>query len=164
MRPGKGILLNQIKYSLELISKVELSGAKPFLTPLEANHKRTTVDSDVHVENKGDPELEDVDINHWICGEVRGCYPNLEIQETTHNRSSAEAEHKSMAVEVAKLTWVYKLLKELNCHVSTHVTLYCDNQAAIQIASNPIFHERTKHIDIECHFVREKIKSGLIQP
>lgn len=69
-----------------------------------------------------------------------------------------------MAVAVVELTWVYGLLEELNCVVSTPVSLYCDNQEAIQIASYPIFHERTKHIEINCHFVRKKIKSGLVQP
>lgn len=68
-----------------------------------------------------------------------------------------------MAVTVAELTWICGLLEELNCLVPIHVALYFDNQAAIRIASNPIFHERTKYIEIDCHFVREKIKSGLVQ-
>lgn len=51
---------------------------------------------------------------------------------------------------------MYGLLEELNCVVPTSITLYCDNQAAIQIASNPIFYERSKHIEIDCHFVRDQ--------
>ena len=58
--------------------------------------------------------------------------------------------------------WICQLLREVGIETSLPVKLWCDNQAAMHITSNPVFHERTKHIEIDCHFVREKILLGLI--
>ncbi|XP_075076395.1 uncharacterized protein LOC142163043 [Nicotiana tabacum] len=85
-------------------------------------------------------------------------------KQPTVRRSSPEAEYRSMTAATAKITWLTRLLEDLGIKVSRPVTLFCDNKTAIQIAGNPIFHERTKHIEIDCHFVREKIKTGLITP
>ena len=62
----------------------------------------------------------------------------------------------------AELAWLSRLLTELEIDGITPIPLKCDSQAAIYIASNPVFHERTKHIDLDCHFVREKVQNGLI--
>ena len=62
----------------------------------------------------------------------------------------------------AELTWLNRLFAEFEVPNITPIPLKCDNMAAIYIARNPVFHERTKHIDIDCHFVREKLQSGLI--
>ena len=67
-----------------------------------------------------------------------------------------------MASTTSEVVWITGLLKELGLGSSKPVDLYCDNKAAIQIAVNPIFHERTKHIEIDCHFIREKIQRGLL--
>lgn len=83
-------------------------------------------------------------------------------KQQTVSRSSAEAEYRSMAAVVAEIIWVTGLLEELRVKVQKPVHLHCDSKAAIQIAANPIFHERTKHIKMDCHFVRERIKAGLI--
>jgi len=75
-------------------------------------------------------------------------------------RSSAEVEYRVMAVATCELIWIKQLLKELKFGDTKGMELVCDNQAALHIASNPVFHERTKHIEIDCHFVREKVLSG----
>ena len=58
--------------------------------------------------------------------------------------------------------WLHQLLMEVDIETPVPVKLWCDNQAALHIVSNHIFHERTKHIEIDCHFVREKIQLSLI--
>ncbi|XP_039046666.1 uncharacterized mitochondrial protein AtMg00810-like [Hibiscus syriacus] len=78
-------------------------------------------------------------------------------------RSSAEAEYRAMAVVTSKLVWLQCLLAELSIKGLKPVKLHCDNKDALQIAANPVNHERTKHIEIDCHFVREKIQEGMIQ-
>ncbi|XP_019237846.1 PREDICTED: uncharacterized protein LOC109217992 [Nicotiana attenuata] len=77
--------------------------------------------------------------------------------------SSAEAEYRALSKVVAELTWLTRLLPRLSVHVSYPVSVYCDNQAAIHIARNPVFHERTKHIEVDCHFIIKKLADGLIQ-
>jgi len=83
-------------------------------------------------------------------------------KQGTVSLSSAEAEYRSMRRVVAELSWITRLLAEFNVNSIVPVPVHCDNQAAIYIARNPVFHERTKHIELDCHFVREKLMAGLI--
>ncbi|XP_018633968.1 uncharacterized mitochondrial protein AtMg00810-like [Nicotiana tomentosiformis] len=236
LRSQKGILLNQRKYALELISGVGLSGSKPVSTPLELNQKLTTLEYDAHVGKLGDPELGDItayqkligkllyltitrpdisfavqtlsqfmqspkqshmDAALWVVKYIKGA-PGLGVllhakpidsltaycdaywavcpntmrsmtryivklgssliswkskKQQTINMSSTKAEYRSMAAVAAEVTWLSGLLDELGISISKPIQLFCDNKAAIQIAENPIFHERTKHIEIDCHFV-----------
>lgn len=63
---------------------------------------------------------------------------------------------------MAELVWLIPLLSDFGVQVSTPVLFFCDNQAAIHIAKNPVFHERTKHIEVDCHFIRHWLSQGLI--
>lgn len=76
--------------------------------------------------------------------------------------SSAEAEYRSMRAATKEMRWLIQLVSEFGVKVNKPVLFYCDSQAAIHIASNPVFHERTKHIERDCHFVRDAAKAGLI--
>ncbi|XP_019192834.1 PREDICTED: uncharacterized protein LOC109187168 [Ipomoea nil] len=78
------------------------------------------------------------------------------------SRSSAESEYRAMAHVASEIVWVRNILKEVGVEVKLPIDLWCDNCAAIHIANNPVFHERTKHIEVDCHFIREKMEQGLI--
>lgn len=80
-------------------------------------------------------------------------------KQATVFRSSTEAEYRSMAATTCELLWrLSYLLKDLDVPISQPVTLFCDNKVAQQIAANPCYYQRTKHLDIDCHFTRERYK------
>lgn len=76
--------------------------------------------------------------------------------------SSAEAEYRSIRKVVGELIWIKRLLEELTDTCQKHIPIFCDSQVAVHMERNPVFHERTKHIEVDCHFVRDKIQDGLI--
>jgi histone deacetylase 1/2 len=77
-------------------------------------------------------------------------------------RSSTEAEYRSMANTTAELIWIQSLLQEL-CIPYHPPTLLCDNLSAVSLAHNPVLHARTKHMELDIHFVREKVLSRQLQ-
>ncbi|GKA31049.1 uncharacterized mitochondrial protein-like protein [Tanacetum coccineum] len=77
-------------------------------------------------------------------------------------RSSAEAEYHVMAVTTSEIVWLRWLFADTGVYITSPTHLYCDNRSAIQIARNTIFHERTKHIEIDCHFTRHHLQVGTI--
>jgi len=76
--------------------------------------------------------------------------------------SSTKAEYKSMRAVTVEFSWLTRLLSKLQVPSFIPVPVKSDSQAAIYIAKNPVFHERTKHIELGCHFVREKLHEDLI--
>jgi len=72
-------------------------------------------------------------------------------QQPTISRYSAEAEYRAMAVATSELVWLKQLLQDFGVSLHAPMLLFCDNQAAVHIASNPTFHERTKHMYSSWH-------------
>ena len=78
-------------------------------------------------------------------------------KQLTVARSSTEAEYRALATTAAELSWLRMILKDLGIFLSLPPMLWCDNVSALALASNPIFHARTKHIEVDYHYIREKV-------
>lgn len=84
-------------------------------------------------------------------------------RQQTISRSSAEAEYRGVANSVSETTWLRNLLFEMKINLSRATVFYCDNISDIYLSSNPVQHQRTKHVEIDIHFVREKVALGHVR-
>uniref|UniRef100_A0A2N9F1L6 CCHC-type domain-containing protein n=1 Tax=Fagus sylvatica TaxID=28930 RepID=A0A2N9F1L6_FAGSY len=187
-RSQKGIFLNQRKYALDILNDSGQLGARIASFPMEQNLKHTIQDGallfDPSAYRRLVGRLIYLTITHldivfaysdWAsCPTTRRSTTGYFIQlgtspiswrtkkQMTVDRSSAEAEYRAMAVTTCELTWLKQLLADFGISHPEPFSLHCDNQSALHIAHNPVFHERTKHIKIDCHIIRDKIRSGLL--
>ena len=67
-----------------------------------------------------------------------------------------------MANATSEVIWLVRWLQDLSVSIEKQITLFCDNQSAIHNAKNPVQHEITMHIEVDCHFTREKVSEGLL--
>jgi hypothetical protein len=79
------------------------------------------------------------------------------------SRSTTETEYRAMSVSLCELLWLKNLLSELKLSTNSTMKLWCDNQSAINIANNPIQHDRTKHVEIDHFFIKEKLDEGALK-
>ncbi|GJS45716.1 ribonuclease H-like domain-containing protein [Tanacetum coccineum] len=84
-------------------------------------------------------------------------------RQDTLSRSSVEAEYRGVANTVAETSWIRNLLRELHTSLFTATLVYCDNVSAVYMSANPVQHQRTKHIEIDIHFVRDKVAAGHVR-
>jgi hypothetical protein len=83
-------------------------------------------------------------------------------KQSTVSRSSTEAEYKAVANATAEVMWIQTLLYELGIQAPKKAKLWCDNIGAKYLSANPVFHARTKHIEVDYHFVRERVARRLL--
>ena len=72
-------------------------------------------------------------------------------------RSSAESEYRALASASAEITWIQSLFNEISIKYTSLPTIWCDNISATELAKNPVYHSRTKHIEMDMHFIRDKV-------
>ena len=77
--------------------------------------------------------------------------------------SSAEAEFRGMKSGLMEILWLRRLLTEIGFPPTRKSQLFCDNKAAISISENPVQHDRTKHVEVDRHFIKEKLEGGIIE-
>lgn len=81
-------------------------------------------------------------------------------KHSTMSRSSTEAEYKEVANATTEIIWLQVLLRELGVVLPRPPVLWCDNTGATYLTANPIFYRRMKHVEVDYHFVRERVASG----
>ncbi|XP_019056312.1 PREDICTED: uncharacterized protein LOC109116040 [Tarenaya hassleriana] len=96
----------------------------------------------------------------FIGNSLISCKSN---KQQVMSRSNTESEYRAMAQTSSELTWIAGFLRDLHIRFPMPITLYCDNQSALHIDNNLVFHERTKHIEINYHFVCGKLISGFLK-
>jgi histone deacetylase 1/2 len=84
-------------------------------------------------------------------------------KQATMSRSSTESEYKALANATVELIWIQSVLQEIGGTLRHSPVLWCDNLGATYLSSNPVFHARTKHIEVDFHFVRERVSKKLLQ-
>ena len=84
-------------------------------------------------------------------------------KQITISRSSSEAQYKALATTTCEIQWINYILRDLQVQTDLPAVLYCDNQSVRHITYNPTFHEHTKHIDIDCHLICERLQHNLFR-
>ncbi|GKB96922.1 retrovirus-related pol polyprotein from transposon RE2 [Tanacetum coccineum] len=168
------IFLCQRKYALDIICKAGLLGAKPAKIPMEQNHRLRLAKGRLFENPKQYQRLfmQNPQIEHWVPtirvvwflkGSPRqGDSPvSWKIKKQySVSRSSAETKYWSMALTIGELKWLKGILNSLGTYHPQPMLLFCDSLTALHIYRNPVFHERTKHIKVDCYYIRDEIVYG----
>ncbi|BBN67983.1 hypothetical protein Prudu_242S000300 [Prunus dulcis] len=175
-RSQQGIFLSQRKYVLDLLTDTGMLDCKPADTPIVQNHHLGEYPDQVptnkeryqslHLENDLD-WAGNVTDRKSTSGYFTFVGGNLVTWRSKKQNvvalSSAEAEFRGMTKGICELLWLRKLLTELGYKPTSTINLFCDNKAAIAIAQNLVQHDRTKHVEVDRHFIKQKLEAKVFQ-
>ncbi|GJT83387.1 ribonuclease H-like domain-containing protein [Tanacetum coccineum] len=164
VRHSTGLFLSHRKYALQLLERAHMVNCNPSRTPVDTESKLGpdgvpvqdptmyrslgTLDLGLHLYASSTTSLVGYTDADWV-----GC----------PSTRSAEAEYRGVANVVAETAWLRNLLRELHSPLSTTTLVYCDNVSAVYMSANPVQHQRTKHIEIDIHFVRDMVTAGQVR-
>ncbi|GJR29617.1 integrase [Tanacetum coccineum] len=153
-----GILLSQKKYILELFQSYGFSNCNPMSSPMVTSSS-FSLDDNIAFSNpvKYRQVVSSLQYVTLFWPDIAFAVNKTARKQRTVSRSSIEAEYKALSDTIAELTWLQALLNELGIRSSLTPILWCDNLSATYLSANLIFHARTKHIEIDYHFVWEKV-------
>ncbi|GKD90272.1 ribonuclease H-like domain-containing protein, partial [Tanacetum coccineum] len=146
------------KYALEIIDWAHMANCNPSQTPIDIESKLGSDDDLVF-----DPTL-----YRSLASSLQYLTftrPDISyvVQQPTLSRSSVEAEYHGVANAVAETCWLRNLLRELHAPLSSATLVYCDNVSAVYLSSNPVQHQRMKHIKIDIHFVHDLVAASQVR-
>nr|GEU87715.1 ribonuclease H-like domain-containing protein [Tanacetum cinerariifolium] len=177
-RNSTGLFLSQKKYALQLLERAHTVHCNPSRTPVDTESKLGPDGVPVQ-----DPTLyrslasglqhltfTRPDLSYAVQSTSCYCvFPGDNLlywsakRQHTLSRSSVEAEYCGVANVVAETAWLRNLLRELHSPLSTATLVYCDNVSAVYMSAKPVQHQRTKHIEIDIHFVRDMVTAGHVR-
>ncbi|GKC76381.1 ribonuclease H-like domain-containing protein [Tanacetum coccineum] len=167
------MFLSQRKYATEILKRAGM---------VSCNSSRTPVDTESKLVDDGDP-VSDPTLYRSLAGSLQYLtftrpdisYAVQQVCLYMHDpqkphfsalkrilRYVREAEYRCVANAVAETCWLRNLLRELHTPLSSTTLVYCDNVSVVYLSSNPVQHQRTKHIEIDIHFVRDLVTAGQV--
>ncbi|GJY32781.1 ribonuclease H-like domain-containing protein [Tanacetum coccineum] len=173
-RDSSGLFLSQKKYIVEILDRAHMVNCNSSRTPVDTESKL-----EVMVIRYSPPLLQIWLLIYMLIGlvvQLLGgrfqvimfflatiCSLGPSKRQPTLSHSSAEAEYRGVANAVAETCWLRNLLRELHTSLTFATLVYCDNVSAVYLSCNPVQHQRTKHIEINIHFVRDLVVAGQVR-
>ncbi|GKB17453.1 ribonuclease H-like domain-containing protein, partial [Tanacetum coccineum] len=163
-RTPTGLFLSQKKYALQILERAHMVTCNPSRTPVDTESKLGPEVQQIclYMHDPREPHLAALKrILRYVQGDNLLSWSAKRQQ--TLSRSSVEAEYRGVANVVAETAWLRNLLRELHSLLSTITLVYYDNVSAVYMSANPVQHQRTKHIEIDIHFVRDMVTAGQVR-
>nr|GEY95500.1 ribonuclease H-like domain-containing protein [Tanacetum cinerariifolium] len=153
MRTTSGIFLSQTKYATEILEQAQMLNCNPCRTPIDTEKK---------LRPEGSRATRRPTSGYYVfLGDNLMTWSSK--RHDTLSCSSTEAEYHEVTNAVAETSWIRNLLRDLHTSLFTATLVYCDNVSVVYMSANPVQHQRTKHIEIDIHFVRDKVAAGHVQ-